>query len=43
MQSGLLGSDLEKVSEYAADKYVDLPPICLLYSGNHYDLLVASS
>ena len=28
VQSGLFGSDLEKVSEYGADKYVGVAPIC---------------
>ncbi|KAK9826106.1 hypothetical protein WJX81_004241 [Elliptochloris bilobata] len=40
--SGLFGSDLEKVSEYGVGKGTDAPPICLLYSGNHYDLLLVS-
>ena len=41
VQSGLFGSDLEKVSEYGVDKgSPSVAPVCLLYSGNHYDLLV---
>ena len=43
VQSGLFGSDLEKVSEYAVDKgSPSIAPVCLLYSGNHYDLLLVS-
>jgi hypothetical protein len=42
VRSGLFGSELQKVSEYGADEYKGVAPVCLLYSGNHYDLLVVS-
>lgn len=42
VQSGLFGLDLEKVSEYGIDKASTMAPVCLLYSGNHYDLLLVS-
>ncbi|CAL8470555.1 g10097 [Coccomyxa elongata] len=40
VKSGLLGKDLEKVSEYGADQYPRVSPVCLLFSGFHYDLLM---
>lgn len=43
VQSGLFGSDLEKVSVYGVDKgSPSVAPVCLLYTGNHYDLLLVS-
>jgi hypothetical protein len=42
VRSGLFGSELQKVSEYGTDEYKGVAPVCLLYSGNHYDLLVVS-
>ncbi|BDA45848.1 probable OVARIAN TUMOR DOMAIN-containing deubiquitinating enzyme 4 [Coccomyxa sp. Obi] len=40
VKSGLLGKDLEKVSEYGAEQYPGVSPVCLLFSGFHYDLLM---
>ena len=42
VRSGLFGSQLQKVSEYGADESKGAAPVCLLYSGNHYDLLIVS-
>lgn len=39
VKSGLLSSKLGKTSEYGADDFAGVPPICLLYNNNHYDLL----
>jgi hypothetical protein len=40
VQSGLFGKDLERVSVYGAETYPNVAPVCLLYSGCHYDLLI---
>ena len=40
VKSGLMGKDLEKVSEYGAEQYPGVSPVCLLFSGFHYDLLM---
>ena len=37
---GLFGKSLVKVSEYGADQYTGVAPVCVLFSGAHYDLLV---
>jgi hypothetical protein len=39
VKSGIFGKDLEKVSEYGAQEYPGVSPVCLLFSGCHYDLL----
>ena len=40
VKSGMFGKDLEKVSEYGAQEYPGVSPVCLLFSGCHYDLLM---
>ncbi len=40
VKSGIFGKDLEKVSEYGAQEYPGVSPVCLLFSGCHYDLLM---
>lgn len=40
-QSGLFGSRLSKSSQYGIRDYVGVPPVCLLFDRNHYDLLHA--
>ena len=36
----IFGKSLVKVSEYGADQYTAVAPVCVLFSGAHYDLLV---
>lgn len=40
MRSGLFMKDLQKVSEYGAEEFPGVAPVCVLFSGAHYDLLV---
>ena len=34
------GDDLVKVSEYGTEEFEETAPICLLFGGLHYDLLI---
>lgn len=40
VRSSLFGKSLEKVSVYGADQYPGVSPVCVLFSGAHYDTLV---
>ena len=40
VRSGLFMKDLLKISEYGAEDFPGVAPICVLFSGAHYDLLV---
>lgn len=40
VQSSLFGKSLEKVSVYGAEEYPGASPVCVLFSGSHYDTLV---
>ena len=40
VRSNLFGKSLEKVSVYGADEYPGVSPVCVLFSGAHYDTLV---
>lgn len=37
---GLFMKDLLKVSEYGTEEFPGVAPICVLYSGAHYDMLM---
>ena len=40
VHSSLFGKSLEKVSVYGADEYPGVSPVCVLFSGAHYDTLL---
>ena len=40
VHSSLFGKSLEKVSVYGAEEYPGVSPICVLFSGAHYDTLL---
>ena len=40
VHSSLLGKRLERVSVYGAEEYPGVLPVCVLFSGAHYDTLL---
>ena len=40
VHSSLFGKHLEKVSVYGAEEYPGVSPVCVLFSGAHYDTLL---